>query len=317
MIIMDKRNKKHYHLLYSIYSRANHKETRESRELKLSIMDTYKILLEILSLPLMSLLAAVLLTSKVGFSAADAVSGLKLIERGVPKNKLAMLVIPVIPLQLVLPWIINTYIVGQRPMDVFLKAMPPRLLMGLVYVWIVWATPSFQEPNGEFPLYYYVMIVSIYLVHQFFVCSMFVSVMVFFASISDPAVGGTYMTFLNTVANFGSRWPSTLALWLVDILTYKKCDISLVDEFEYGNITNKEVNELKDNTCLGKDETIACEKIGGKCETEMEGYYVESIICIGFGLLWLGLWGWRATNRIQSASKEDWRVVTKTKKRQF
>merc|ERR1711997_899822 len=79
-----------------------------------------------------------------------------------------MLAIPVIPLQIVLPWIISRYTVGPRPMDVFLKAMPPRLLMGLVYMGMVWITPSFQDANGDFPIYYYIMIVAIYMVHQVF-----------------------------------------------------------------------------------------------------------------------------------------------------
>jgi PAT family acetyl-CoA transporter-like MFS transporter 1 len=30
--------------------------------------------------------------------------------------------------------------------------------------------------------------------------------MAFFAKISDPAIGGTYMTLLNTIANLGSKW---------------------------------------------------------------------------------------------------------------
>jgi PAT family acetyl-CoA transporter-like MFS transporter 1 len=53
--------------------------------------------------------------------------------------------------------------------------------------------------------------------------SMFVAVMAFFARISDPAVGGTYMTLLNTLSNLGGNWPGTLALWMVDSLTYKQC----------------------------------------------------------------------------------------------
>ena len=32
---------------------------------------------------------------------------------------------------------------------------------------------------------------------------MFVSQMAFFAQVSDPAIGGTYMTLLNTITNFG------------------------------------------------------------------------------------------------------------------
>ena len=199
--------------------------------------------------------------------------------------------------------------------DRFLKAMPPRLLMGLVYLWIVWVTPSFRESNGEFPVYYYVMIVAVYMVHQVFLYSMFVSIMAFFARISDPAVGGTYMTFLNTLTNLGGNWPATLALWWVDVLTYKKCDISSINSIKEKNITDTQFNELKFNICHEKDESKICETAGGKCVTEVEGYYVESIICVCIGFLWLGLWGWRTITRLQSASEEDWLVVKKQNKR--
>lgn len=48
--------------------------------------------------------------------------------------------------------------------------------------------------------------------------------MAFFARVSDPLVGGTYMTLLNTLSNLGSNWPNTLALWAVDPLTYRNCE---------------------------------------------------------------------------------------------
>ena len=52
---------------------------------------------------------------------------------------------------------------------------------------------------------------------------MHVASMAFNAKVSDPLIGGTYMTLLNTVNNLGANWPSTLALWLVDPLTSKAC----------------------------------------------------------------------------------------------
>lgn len=52
---------------------------------------------------------------------------------------------------------------------------------------------------------------------------MYVAVMAFNAKVSDPLIGGTYMTLLNTVSNLGGNWPSTVALWLVDPLTVKEC----------------------------------------------------------------------------------------------
>lgn len=52
---------------------------------------------------------------------------------------------------------------------------------------------------------------------------MYVACMAFHAKVSDPLIGGTYMTLLNTVTNLGGNWPSTVALWLVDPLTSKEC----------------------------------------------------------------------------------------------
>lgn len=47
--------------------------------------------------------------------------------------------------------------------------------------------------------------------------------MAFYAKVSDPAVGGTYMTFLNTLTNLGGNWPATATLWFVDTLTWRRC----------------------------------------------------------------------------------------------
>ena len=51
---------------------------------------------------------------------------LKLIENGVPKEKLALIAVPLIPLQIVLPFMISRYVVGPRPMDCYLAVIPYR-----------------------------------------------------------------------------------------------------------------------------------------------------------------------------------------------
>ena len=53
--------------------------------------------------------------------------------------------------------------------------------------------------------------------------SMSVAIMAFNARISDPRVGGTCLTLLNTVNNLGGNWCQTLALRLVDGLTWRNC----------------------------------------------------------------------------------------------
>ena len=55
-------------------------------------------------------------------------TGLKLIEEGVPKEKLALLGVPMVPIQIILPLVISKYTSGPRPMDMWLKAIPYRYL---------------------------------------------------------------------------------------------------------------------------------------------------------------------------------------------
>jgi len=43
--------------------------------------------------------------------------------------------------------------------------------------------------------------------------------MVFFAHRVDPAIGGTYMTLLNTAANLGSTWPASIVMYMVGQLS--------------------------------------------------------------------------------------------------
>lgn len=212
-----------------------HTEARYQVEHELNIHESYKVLWDIVRKRPVQILALILLTVKVTFSASDAVTSLKLIDAGVPKEKLALLAIPVIPLQLVLPIVIGKYTNGPRPMDLYLRAIPYRILLASIATMIAYATP-YLISGGEVPIYYYVLLIISYGCYQVFLYSMFVAAMAFFAKISDPAVGGTYMTFLNTLCNLGGNWPNTVVLWLVDVLTWKQCTTD------------------SDNTCLNKEQ---------------------------------------------------------------
>jgi PAT family acetyl-CoA transporter-like MFS transporter 1 len=67
-------------------------------------------------------------------------------------------------------------------------------------------------------IFFYVLIIT-QLLHEIAGTFIFISFMTFFSKISDPNIGGTYMTFLNTMSNLGTMWPSSLALWLLPKLT--------------------------------------------------------------------------------------------------
>ncbi|XP_026884878.2 acetyl-coenzyme A transporter 1 [Electrophorus electricus] len=265
---------------------APHRSKRRPKEETQGVMETYRLLFQIIKMPTVFTFCCLLLTSKIGFSAADAVTGLKLVEAGVPKAELALLAVPMVPLQILLPLVISKYTAGPRPLDVFYKAFPFRLLIGLEYALLVWWTPSVGHKEG-FPVYYYAVVLLSYAVHQVAVYSMYVACMAFHAKVSDPVIGGTYMTLLNTVTNLGGNWPSTLALWLVDPLTQKQC------QGAPGQI------------CSSAEEAGLCVKEGGVCVTALDGYYVESLVCVLIGLCWWIFFG-KKMKRLQEESPSSW-----------
>uniref|UniRef100_A0A1B6CC51 Major facilitator superfamily (MFS) profile domain-containing protein n=1 Tax=Clastoptera arizonana TaxID=38151 RepID=A0A1B6CC51_9HEMI len=258
-------------------------------EPKVDVTDTYKELFHIIQLPKIRTLAAVLLTSKIAFSACDSVTSLKLIDSGVPKEKFAMMAVVLVPLQMVLPIILSKYTTGRQPMNIYVKAIPYRLGFNIIAALFVWITPHIIH-GSNIPFYYTILLFITLFLHQITLFSMFVAVMGFFARISDPALGGTYMTLLNTMANLGGNWPSTLALFCVDKLTRRSC-------------TN-----MANNTCSSPESVKGCEKDGGTCLTWLDGYYLETLVCTLFGYFWLVCWGRRTIFNLQSSSPNEWKV---------
>eukprot|EP00064_Thunnus_orientalis_P011986 superscaffoldBa00001786_g12019 len=214
--------------LVAVFKRENEhgRGRRRVQEETKGVMETYNLLFSIINMPTVFTFCVLLLTAKMGFSAADAVTGLKLVEAGVPKEQLALLAVPMVPLQILLP------------------------------------------------------VVALY--------SMYVACMAFHAKVSDPLIGGTYMTLLNTVTNLGGNWPSTLALWMVDPLTSKECQGAV------------------GQSCGSPEEAGLCVKEGGACVTTLDGYYVESVVCVVIGLAW---WVWlgKKMRRLQDQSPAAWR----------
>lgn len=129
------------------------------------VTKAYPILWKIIKLKPVLKVTLMLLTVKASFAACDVVSSLKFIEYGVPKDKIALLAIPLVPIQLVLPFIISRYTAGPNPMNFFFKAFPYRLFMTIVIAVFVYYTPKMKTDDG-FPFYFYVAIVCIYMVYQ-------------------------------------------------------------------------------------------------------------------------------------------------------
>eukprot|EP00112_Aurelia_sp_Birch-Aquarium-sp1_P007554 Seg1823.8 transcript_id=Seg1823.8/GoldUCD/mRNA.D3Y31 product="Acetyl-coenzyme A transporter 1" protein_id=Seg1823.8/GoldUCD/D3Y31 len=263
----------------------------------LDVFETYFVLSKIIKLPAVIQFVIVLLTVRIGFAATDSVTALKLIEAGVKKETLAMLAVPLVPIQIVLPLVISRYTAGPRPLDAYKRAIPFRLFFGIVFACLVRWTHSVRAPGVEsFPTYYYGVILGAYALHQVSLYTMFVSGMAFHAKISDPVIGGTYMTLLNTVSNLGGVWPSSLSLWAVDSLTWKKC-----------------MGVPGDLACNSAEGLKICTDARGTCEIAVDGYYIEIVVGVALGIIWL-LWKRRTLTQLQNLDESAWKVSGNGKK---
>uniref|UniRef100_A0A1B6M8S9 Major facilitator superfamily (MFS) profile domain-containing protein n=1 Tax=Graphocephala atropunctata TaxID=36148 RepID=A0A1B6M8S9_9HEMI len=253
------------------------------------IAATYRQLLHIMRLPAIRTLALILLTCKVSFCACDAITGLKLIEAGVPRERFAMIALFLVPLQISLPVLLTRYLVSDAPMNVYTKAIPYRLGFNFIVAGFVWLTPH-MITKDYVPLHYYVLLVFLYGLHQITLYSMFVAQLSFFARISDPNMGGTYMTLLNTLANLGTSWPNSLILLFVDGFSSSFCS-----------------NDM-DNNCSCASLIETCSTGQGECVKWLDGFYVLIALCTVYGLLWMS-WGRRTIRDLQRRPDHHWKVT--------
>merc|ERR1719350_1298272 len=85
------------------------------------------------------------------------------------------------------------------------------------------SVPLGEASPIDLPLTYEASLIGVYSLHMTTSYTMQIAIMAFFARVSDPMVGGTYMTFLNTINNLGTMWPRSAALALVEAATSRAC----------------------------------------------------------------------------------------------
>ncbi|CAE7334007.1 SLC33A1 [Symbiodinium pilosum] len=183
-----------------------------------SISTSYGNMLNILRLRPIRLLLLLLVTIKFPFAVADSIAPLKLQEYGVKKEHMAYIASGMMPVYILLPAVVSRWTTNSTPWELGLQTYPWRVLLVPVTAVVVASTPAIGD---RIPWAFYSVIVVVSLLAQVASQCMFVSNMAFFARISDPAMGGTYMTMLNTLSNLGGMWPGTVTLKLIDFATCK------------------------------------------------------------------------------------------------
>uniref|UniRef100_A0A0N5C9I5 Acetyl-coenzyme A transporter 1 n=1 Tax=Strongyloides papillosus TaxID=174720 RepID=A0A0N5C9I5_STREA len=268
----------------------------DEEEIELGVGETYLMLFKIILLKPMLLLLFVLFTNKLSFAATYSTTFLKLVDAGVKKEDISMLNVFLSPLSFILPIFVGKFTVGDYPLNLLLYAYPFRLCMNFVYGGLLYATPWFKTETGEFPYYFYGIWLVAMLIHDSLSITMFVSIMAFFAKISDPKIGGTYMTMLNTISNLGGMISSTWVMFVIDLLTVKNCYVPGTKE----NLGTCKKSELK-KSCLAA---------GNSCEYEVDGYYLTVGIATIYGIIWI-IALWNRIKRFQKIPRGEWLVFKK------
>ncbi|KAF8760909.1 Acetyl-coenzyme A transporter 1 [Rhizoctonia solani] len=224
----------------------------------LNLKKVYEIMWNICKLKHVQSICIIHLVAKIGFQANDAVTSLKLVEKGLSKEDLALAVLIDFPAKLLAG--------GTQPPGLVAHAHSVR-------------------GSGHFGTV------------------QFVGVSAFHTQISDPLIGGTYMTLLNTVSNLGGTWPRYFVLKGVDMFSEATCHV----EQEGSEIL------MKATECVSEHGKATCTDLGGTCVTERDGYYIVSWICIGLGASILVFYIWPTAKRLQALKRSQWRVNTSAK----
>jgi len=193
---------------------------------EIGIMETYRRLWAVVKLPAVQSLILILLTYRLPCALSDNVKFLKAVEFGLSKQTTALLSpMIVLPLGIMVP-IIATKIWHGNPLKQFMWAYKFRVtFVALIDMLMLLAVRTFLAGGlilgGEGmsrAIFWGLLIASTAL--QATVHSMqFNAQMTFFAHRVDPAIGGSYMTLLNTFANLGGTWPASFVMYLVGQFT--------------------------------------------------------------------------------------------------
>lgn len=157
------------------------------------ILQVYKLMGGILKLKSIQTIIIIHLIAKIGFQANDNVTNLKLLDKGFSQEDLALTILIDFPVELSLGYYAGKWCSTYSPMQLWCWSFVGRLIAATFAQFVVMIFPA-----GGVTTWYLLTIIVAHIFSTFMSTVMFVAVAAFHAKISDPAIGGTYMTLLAT-----------------------------------------------------------------------------------------------------------------------
>ena len=157
------------------------------------IWDVYKVMWGVLKLKNIQTIIIIHLIAKIGFQANDAVTNLKLIDKGFSQEDLALTVLIDFPFEIGLGYYAGKWSTTYTPMRLWCWGFVGRLIAAVIAQITVIIFPR----NGV-DTWYLLVVIAEHIFSTFTNTVMFVAISAFHARIADPVIGGTYMTLLAT-----------------------------------------------------------------------------------------------------------------------
>ncbi|KAJ1920948.1 hypothetical protein H4219_001001 [Mycoemilia scoparia] len=264
--------------------------TGQDTEEDLGIVGTYKTIWKICKLRHMMELIAVLMICKIGFIPNDAVTQLKLVEKGLHKEDMALAVLIDFPIQIIFGYYAAHWSQGKNAITPWRHAYMVRVFFCFLGMMSVYWFPEGQIMGSYF---YFILFTKIAASMSSTV--QFVGICAFFTQIADPVIGGTYMTLVNTLSNFGGTWPVYFVMESVDWFTDASCSVT--------------DHQGKSVGCLTETDKNLCSSLGGRCNTTRDGYYIVSLACLSMSVVLFYAYIKPTVLKLESLSPQVWRVV--------
>lgn len=263
------------------------------------ILAVYKSMYNVLKLNNIQILIMVHLVAKIGFQANEAVTNLKLLEKGFSKEDLALTVLIDFPFEIIFGYYAAKWSTGTRPLKPWMLGYIGRLVCAVISMMAVIGFPK----NEKIGFGYLLIIICTHVLGSFMSTIQFVSINAFHTQIADPSIGGTYMTTLNTISNLGGQWPRLIVLFAVDWFTKATCEVSNTSSLGSGS-----EKTFAPFSCAKEADKAHCRELGGICNVETDGYYVSNVLCVLVGLALFFFWIRKKMMHLESLPKSAWRV---------
>ncbi|KAH7621278.1 hypothetical protein Ndes2526B_g03619 [Nannochloris sp. 'desiccata'] len=286
---------------------ASQIETEEQEQEEEDLREAYAQLWRVVNLPSVRLLAILLMIARLGVLPAETAGPLKLLEKGVSKEALAGLVLVEFPIELLVAVVSGRWAASTHPLRPYFTGYKLRLFLAGAVTTVVYYFPvgasSVADAPGSFAMLGILGVAS-----SIASTLMFTALGDFFNRISDPLMGGAYLTLLNTLANVGVVVPKLAVFAAMDLFTARRC-ASKAGEGQWLSSTEAVCGPA---SAAGKDDG-GCIGAGGSCVIVRDGFFVLAYgsVVLGVGI---GIWMHRTLKKLEATPASEWRAPSSTKK---